>query len=119
MTVISVLKALPGILARLILLFVVGIPLIASGVLALAWGGLVVTGTQIISWMRDGIWVETSTKTKLAESHFLNYDDPLIRDYVGLNKIAEWIMDFHPFWFFGAIWLFFYTLIKMMNLDGD
>lgn len=64
---------------------------ILSGIL-----GLILLG-KIISWLQDGVWPTTPISEGLRIS-------PPETTWVGINKIATYVLESDMFWFYFAIW---------------
>ena len=71
---------------------------------------------QVKDWSKTGEWIEYSTKQVLVAFEMINYDEPVVRNLVGLNRMLEWFLDFHPSVFFGTIALILYGVITLWSI---
>jgi uncharacterized iron-regulated membrane protein len=71
---------------------------------------------KVKDWSKTGEWIENSTKQVLGAFEIINYDEPVVRDLVGLNRMLEWFLDFHPMVFFGTIALILYGVITLWSI---
>ena len=51
---------------------------------------------QIYNWASEGNWKSISTKDILNKFGIIGKHQPIIDGWVGLNSVAEWILDIHP-----------------------
>ena len=49
-----------------------------------------------LRWLQKGLWKEHSAREVLEYWDIAIPFEPLVENWIGINRVAEWAMDFHP-----------------------